>query len=363
MRHNAAGPNPEYIQRQSNIVSAFALTSAAVAEIHVSLPAQGVESADIEAFVRDGCPHCAKAEVFLQALKREQPALKIIVHEVTQDPAALEQLQHFAKTQGTGTVRVAAFQVRGQLIIGYSDETTTGRLIRDALTQSRPTQAQQSPDSSGSCEAEQALSCEAPSESQPPATPAFSLDFLGRKLSLDEVGLPLFTLSMGLLDGFNPCSLWVLILMISLLAPMNNRLRILAIAGLGYFVFMTAWLNLFLLIGLSRISEIVIAIIALAAGLINLKDFRFYGRGVSLSISDSAKPGIYAGIRRILHAQNLLGALVGSVILAVLVQLVEFICTSGFPALYTKILTLKQLVRSAITAIYCFTIWLICSMT
>jgi len=173
---------------------------------------------------------------------------------------------------------------------------------------------------------------------------------LGQRLSLDEIGLPLFTLAMGLLDGFNPCSMWVLILMISLLSPMKNRLRMTAIAGtfvavegLAYFVFMAAWLNLFLLIGLSHISELLIAGIALVAGSINLKDFWFYGRGVSLSIPDASKPGIYAKMRRILQAQNLTGALIGTVVLALLVQIVEFMCTSGFPALYTRILTLKQL--------------------
>ena len=116
-----------------------------------------------------------------------------------------------------------------------------------------------------------------------------------------------------------------------------------AVEGLAYFIFMAAWLNLFLLIGLSRISEIIIAAIALLAGMINLKEFWFYGRGVSLSIPDAAKPDIYAGMRCILHAQNLTGALIGTVVLAILVQIVEFMCTSGFPALYTRILTLKQL--------------------
>ncbi len=327
------------------------LHSPAFAEINVLLPEQSRESADIEVFVRNGCPHCAKAELFLQTLQREQPALRIVIHDVSQNPATLERLQLIAKNQGIGAVRVPAFQVGGQLIVGYSDEITSGRLIRNALTQSRiPAQTPKNPDTSGSCEAEQALSCEAAAPPSPPPAQPFILDFFGRRLSLDEVGLPLFTLSMGLLDGFNPCSLWVLILMISLLAPMNNRLRMLAIAGtfiavegLAYFIFMTAWLNLFLLIGLSRISAIVIASIALLAGSINLKDFWFYKRGVSLSISDTAKPGIYAGMRRILHAQNLSGALIGVVLLAVLVQIVEFMCTSGFPALYTRILTLRQL--------------------
>ena len=94
----------------------------------------------------------------------------------------------------------------------------------------------------------------------------FEVTLFGRTISLDDVGLPLFTVAMGLLDGLNPCSMWVLILMISLLAPLNDRKRMLAIAGtfvlvegIAYFVFMAAWLNLFLFIGLSRASELVIA--------------------------------------------------------------------------------------------------------
>ena len=339
------------------VVSTFALNSMTFAGVGVLLPDKSsetsVQAADIEVFVRNDCPHCAKAELFLQALKRKQPGLRIIIHDVTQESAALERLQLLAKNQGIGTVRVPAFQVGGQLIVGYSDELTTGQLIRGALTRARiSAQTQKSQDTSGSCEAEQSLSCEAGAEVSTQEPQPFVLDFFGHRLSLDEVGLPLFTLAMGLLDGFNPCSMWVLILVISLLAPMNNRPRMFAIAGtfiavegIAYFIFMAAWLNLFLLIGVSRISEIFIAAIALLAGFINLKDFWFYGRGVSLSIPDAAKPDIYARMRRILQAQNLTGALIGTVVLGVLVQIVEFMCTSGFPALYTRILTLKQLDR------------------
>lgn len=339
------------------LMSAFALNSMAFAETAVLLPEKSgesvVASADIEVFVRDGCPHCAKAELFLQTLKREQPALRIVIHDVAQEPAALDRLQRLAKDQGLGTVRVPAFQVGGQLIVGYSDEITTGRLIRNALALARmPVQSPQKQDTSGSCEAGQAVSCEPGAEVPAQTVQPFILDFFGYQLSLDELGLPLFTVAMGLLDGFNPCSMWVLILMISLLASMNDRLRMFAIAGtfiavegVVYFIFMAAWLNLFLLIGLSRISEISIAGIALLAGIINLKDFRFYGRGVSLSIPDAAKPGIYARIRGILQAKNLAGALIGAVVLAILVQLVEFMCTSGFPALYTRILTLQHVDR------------------
>jgi hypothetical protein len=74
-----------------------------------------------------------------------------------------------------------------------------------------------------------------------------------------------------------------------------------------------------------------------------VKDFFAFGRGVSLSIPASAKPGIYQRMRRLLHEQSLAMAIAGTVVLAVLVQLVELLCTSGLPALYTRILTLRQL--------------------
>jgi glutaredoxin len=327
-------------------LSAFCLSPIAFADSTSSLPAKSTEPAaqpvDIEVFVQQGCPHCAKAEEFLQALKREQPTLSIVIHDIKNEPTALERLQLLAENLGMKSVKVPAFQVGGQMIIGYSTEAHTDQLIRNALKKVQNPTIQ---DTSGSCGIEESLSCEAETDAS-----IQYIDFLGRRLSLDRIGLPLFTLAIGLLDGFNPCSIWVLVLMISLLASMNDRIRMLAIAGtfvavegVVYFVFMAAWLNLFLLIGLSRISEIGIAAIAIVVGLINLKDFRFYGRGVSLTIPDAAKPGIYARLRKIILSPNLIGAMIGATVLAVLVQIVEFMCTSGFPALYTRILTMKQL--------------------
>ena len=333
------------------ILGLFGLTLPARTEPPaLAITAQVQQQADIEAFVREGCPHCGKAEEFLRKLQRGQPGLRVVIRDVTQEPAALERLKQIAEQLNVKSARVPAFAVGGQLILGFTDELSTGRLIRDALAQQGTAQTHAADDTS-SCEAEDSFSCGP--DSPPPAASqqpeSFAIDFLGHTLTLDQVGLPLFTLAMGLLDGFNPCSMWVLLLMISLLAPMNNRLRMFAVAGtfvavegIAYFVFMAAWLNLFLFIGLSRASELAIAGIALLAGAINLKDFFAYGWGVSLSIPAAAKPGIYARIRAILQARNLAGAMLGAVVLAVLVQIVEFLCTSGFPALFTRILTLKE---------------------
>ena len=322
----------------------------AVPAFAVAAPAESAADAHrIEAFVREGCPHCAKAEAFLAQLQEERPALSIVIRDVQKEPAALDRLKHLAQQTHTGTVRVPAIHVRGQLIVGFSPEASTDALIRAALD---GRQAGPHAGAAGTCDAEESLAC--PKGPGGVAEEEFSITLFGRTITLADVGLPAFTLTMGLLDGFNPCSMWVLLLMISLLAPLNDRRRMIAIAGtfvivegIAYFIFMAAWLNLFLLIGVSRAVTLVVAAIAILAGLINLKDFVAFGRGISLSIPASSKPGIYNRMRGLLHAPTMTAAIVGAALLAVMIQIVEFMCTSGFPALFTRILTLRELPTSS----------------
>jgi glutaredoxin len=310
--------------------------------------ARAAEADRIELFVREGCPHCAEAEELMVQLGRERPDLTIVVRDVTKDDGALARLQELVQATGAGVARVPAAWVGGQLILGYSKEASTDKLIRSALAGGRVAAA--APTDASSCEAEDSLSCGPGAGAAPPATEDFSITLAGRTLTLDDVGLPVFSLVLGLLDGFNPCSMWVLLLMISLLAPLNDRKRMLAIAGtfvvvqgIAYFAMMAAWLNLFLLIGMSRASQIAIAVIAIVAGLINLKDFVAFGRGITLSIPEAAKPRIYHRMAGILRAPTYTAAIAGTIVLALLVQVVEFMCTSGFPALFTRILTLREL--------------------
>jgi len=336
--------------RTRRFVPLWLLLAALIGLMAAGAPARAADPDRIELFVREGCPHCGQAEAFVAQLGRERPGLTIVVRDVTKDEAALARLQELVRSAGAGAARVPAAYVNGQLILGYSTEASTDKLIRSALAGSRV--ASSTPGDSSSCEAEDSLSCGPGAGAAAAAPPAedFSVTLFGRTVTLDDVGLPAFTLAMGLLDGFNPCSMWVLLLIISMLAPLNDRKRMLAIAGtfvlvegISYFVMMAAWLNLFLLIGLSRASQIAIAVIAIVAGLINVKDFFAFGRGITLSIPDSAKPRIYSRMRGILHAPTYTAAIAGTVVLGLLVQVVEFMCTSGFPALFTRILTLRQL--------------------
>jgi glutaredoxin len=175
------------------------------------------------------------------------------------------------------------------------------------------------------------------------------IPFFG-KLSLSRLGLPTFTFMIGLVDGFNPCAMWVLVFLLSVLVNIKERKKILLVAGtfvivsgLAYFTFMAAWFNVFQLIGLLRPVQIGLGITAIIVGAINVKDFFAFHQGVTLSIPESAKPGIYRRVRQIVSAKHMTTALCAAVVLAIVVNIVELLCTAGLPALYTEVLTMQKL--------------------
>jgi len=167
-----------------------------------------------------------------------------------------------------------------------------------------------------------------------------------------DVGLPLFTAAMALVDGFNPCAMWVLLFLLSLLVHLRSRAKMFAIAGtfvlasgVCYFAFMAAWLTFFDLVGELRIVQIALGATAVFVGAIHTKDFFAFHQGLSLSIPESKKHGLYARVSAILRQNRLAGAMLGVVVLAFVVNSVELLCTAGLPAVYTNVLARHDLTR------------------
>jgi glutaredoxin len=275
-------------------------------------------ASEIEVFTREGCPHCRDARPFLKQLQRERPDLNIVYRDVEQDPAALSRLREIAGQKGEHALGVPAFFINDELIIGFGSAETTGTRILEALDRGKENLT-------------------------------IRLPLMG-PMGVSDLGLPAFTVTIGLLDGFNPCAMWVLLFLLSLLVNLGSRFRVLLIggvfvfvSGLVYFLFMAAWLNIFLLVGYPRATQIVLAIVAGIVGVINVKDFFAFRRGLSLTIPESTKPGIYARARHVLMATSTVGAIAGAAILALLVNVIELACTAGLPALYTQILSVRAL--------------------
>ena len=306
------------------------------------------ESIDIEFFVREGCPQCDIAKAFLTKLQKLQPELKISIRDVRKEPAALELLKRMAQNHDDIALDYPAFVIGGQLIIGFSDEANSAQNILDILAVTHPPRDQTNQDTEN-CITGKDLSCGLITVTPPVQEEAMSFTILGRNVSLLQIGLPIFTLAMGLLDGLNHGSTWALILMISLLSPMNNRPLMLAIAGtfilvqgILYFLLMAVWLNLNLLIDISFITNIIFAGIAVLIGSMYLIQYIYFGEKLAITSHEISKPGIYTRIRKIVETESLWVILFSTATLAVIVQLGEFTFSSVFPLLYTKILSLQH---------------------
>jgi glutaredoxin len=330
---------------------------------------------DLEVFVRRGCPHCAAAKPWLDSLAAARPDLRIVVADVADDRIAYQRAMFLADSLRVTGLGVPAFYVNGRLLIGWESPAITGREIialieaaRAARTPRpgpllpqtaprpvRPEEERPPPRSAPGGAAESAAAVVAAPPPPPPA-PGVPDSIATRTfgtLSASRLGLPLFTLAVGLLDGFNPCAMWALIYILTLLVGMRSRAKMLAVGGMFvgvggvmYFLFMAAWLEVFLLIGLARWVQVLLGALALFVGAVNVKDFVALGRGISLSIPEGAKRGVYAQAWRVLRAENLAGALVAVAVLSVLVNVVELLCTAGLPAVYTQILSAQGLGRA-----------------
>ncbi len=307
----------------------------ALVAVSLCAAAEAPAPLEIELFTRSGCPHCVAAHEFLDELAATTPGLTVRVHPIDADAQARERLRRLCAEQGVLVPGVPAFWVRGRLLVGFLGPESTGRELEGILgigAGGTPP----SPDP-GACTLEPETQCRAPE-------PVIQSRVFG-PISSGRFGLPLFTIALGLLDGFNPCAIWVLLFLLSLLVHLRSRRRMALVAGTfvlvsgaAYFAFMSAWLSIFLLVGLSRAVQVVLGGLAAVAGALHVKEFFAAGRGPSLSIPESAKPGIYARTRAILRAESLPAALGAATVLAVLVNVVELLCTAGFPAVYTQVL-------------------------
>jgi hypothetical protein len=116
-----------------------------------------------------------------------------------------------------------------------------------------------------------------------------------------------------------------------------------AVSGLMYFAFMAAWLNVFQLFGHLAWVTLAAGALAVFVGMVNVKDFFAFEKGLTLSIPESRKPDIFRRTRGILGAENLPAMIAATAFLAIAANFYELLCTAGFPMVYTRLLTLADL--------------------
>lgn len=297
--------------------------------------ASGQRQVQLYFFWTSSCPHCQAARPFVEALPERHAWLRLHSREVGSDQAAANAYRALAEALGEEASSVPAFFYCGRMMVGFDTPETTGRALEEALLSCR----------------EAGAAKPAPDGPKVPVPPSPVIDIPGLgALNPQQLSLPVFTLVIAGLDAFNPCAFFVLLFLLSLLIHAGSRGRMLYIGGVFllcsgtiYFLFMAAWLNVFRWIGEISLVTTLAGCLAMLIAMVNIKDYFWFKQGVSLSIPDSAKPGLYQRVRGLLRADSLPALTLGTIALAVSVNAYELLCTAGFPMVYTRLLTLADL--------------------
>ncbi|MEN8169547.1 MAG: thioredoxin family protein [Pseudomonadota bacterium] len=288
--------------------------------------AQGEVSLRLYFFWSSLCPHCDTARPLVENYAAQNPWLELESMEVSASGAHRKLYRELAASLGAEARSVPAFFYCGGMQVGFDAEQGGAELFRGIEA----------------CR-ERLLAGEGMAGPQASAK-------LPLGIERNDIGLFTLTIMLAALDAFNPCAFFVLLFLLGMLAHAHERRRMLLVggvfvffSGLLYFLFMSAWLNLFLLMGVMRSVTTGAALLALLAAGINIKDALLPGHGVSLSIPDGRKPGLFQRMREMLKMKGTPGLLLATIVLALLANSYELLCTSGLPMVYTRILTLETL--------------------
>ena len=297
--------------------------------INIDLSLAQENQAEIYFFYSAICPHCAKEEEFLKELKDKYPEIEIKEYEVISSQENQKTLRDFYEKyqvpeKERGYVPVTFTSTK--YFIGFNEQI--GKEIESCMK-----------------------TCLGLEEITPQK---IKIPIFG-EFDISKMSLPILTVTLAALDGLNPCAMWILLFLIVLLINTRSRKRMWLVggtfilaSGVVYYLILAAWLKLFLAISYVNLTRILIGVFALVVGAWQIKNFIGY-RGVcpvtdgSTNLKDKIKNGLQKRAEALAISPPTLAMIIGLIVLALGVNLVEFFCSAGLPAIFTRILTLSQI--------------------
>lgn len=326
---------------------------------------QQMEPVSIYFFWGDGCPHCAAAKPFLAGLEEKYPSATVRAFEVWHNEANRDLFIKMAAKYGFEPSAVPTIFIGDDYWIGYAEEPYA-REIEEAtkacilggcpdagagVIEPAPTPAVSQPQAVPPVSIASAAGATGQSAAAAvtPASSVISVPFLGA-VDLGAQSLLLSTALIAFVDGVNPCSLWVLSVLLALTIHTGSRRKVfiigavfLTVTSLVYVLFIAGLFTMFTVLDWVPWIQVVVALVALFFAIVNIKDYFWYKEGVSLTIADEQKPGLYRSMRRVLQAGDSMPALVGAaIVMSAGASLVEFSCTAGFPMLWSNLLAAQS---------------------
>jgi hypothetical protein len=307
----------------------YLIISLVILGIVIGFTSQGTsntgEGYEVHFFYITGCSHCDDQRPFNERLANTYPSIQILEHDVA-TPQGRALLDQMLEERGIEYEPGFPITIFGNQVFGdWESEETTGKAIEEALQQCL------------------AGNCPPPTGEEPRDT--IVLPLIG-EIVLADYSLPALAVVLGLVDGFNPCAMWVLVYLISIVATLRDRKRIWLIvgsfvlaSGILYFLFMTVWLNLFLFIGYVKPVTAVIGLVALGGGALQIREVIATKGAVVCTVTDEdSRKKTMTKVQKIVSSPLTWGILVGIIALAFTVNAVEFVCSAAIPAVFTQVL-------------------------
>ena len=308
------------------------------------------EKVKLYLFYGDGCPHCADEKEFLSSIEDKYSNLEIIKYEVwynVENANLLSQVQNKLHINRNG---VPTTVIGEDFFIGYTE--SIGMKIERAIefySSNEHIDAVEKIIDGTYVEKEETEEQTEFEEQEKKSDEDMSIDvpLLG-KVNLKNVSLMTSAVVIGLIDGFNPCAMWVLLFLISVLIGMKDKKRMwilgvtfLFVSALVYLLIMLSWINIAVKITTVIWFRNLIAVFALIGAVLNIKSYFKSHDGCSV-VDDKKRKKIFSKIRKFTSEKSFLLALTGVIGLAISVNLVELACSAGLPLVFSELLVLNN---------------------
>ena len=291
------------------------------------------QSLAVHFFYLPGCPHCAEQKPFNEKLKAEFPGVQWLEHDITIESESrlfAQMIQENGLPNPNYGVPMTV--IAGKAVVGWQSEQTTGQQLRQMIQNSLESNPAEVVPASGQNDFET------------------ELPIIG-KTDLKSLSLPVLAILLGLVDGFNPCAMWVLIYLIALVLSLNDKRRLWLLvgtfvlaSGILYFLFMAVWLNVFLFLGFLRPITILVGLLALGGGILSIKEFIQTKGALTCKVGgEEGKKKTMNQVEQLINSPLTIATLAGIVLLAFAVNSVEFACSAAIPAVFTQVLALSNI--------------------
>lgn len=302
-------------------------------------------------FYGEGCPHCKQLKIFLNEYLDENPNIKLYQYEVWNSEENREKFLDVMEITENRMGNIPYLVIGESVITGYGDYTA-GKIE----TYINYYQNMDFQDKVGEYLGVVEKQEETKTETQKP--PEETIDDLSLPLNLKEIAkespLIVTTILVGLVDGFNPCAMWILLLLISMLITIKDKKRkwilgitFLLTTAVVYFLFLISWIELSVFISKLDYIKLAIATIAVILGILSVAKFvksLFRDDGCEV-VSKSNRKRIIKSITKIVKEKSFFLAVLGIIILAVSVNIVELLCSLGLPAAFAQVLAINNTTR------------------